>query len=135
MFHTPSSFHSFSNHVQIPASGWTHFAAQGLNESLAFSSVQFSSVAQSCLPLCNPMDCSTPGFPVHHQLLEHTQTHAHQVGDIIQTSYPLWSPSPPTFNLSQHQGLFFQGVSSSHPGGQSIGVSASASVFPMNIQD
>ena len=59
------------------------------------------------------MDCSTPGFPVHHQLLEFTQTHVHQVGDAIQPSHPLSSPSPPAFNLSQHEGLF-QGVSSSH---------------------
>ena len=67
---------------------------------------QFSSVAQSCLTLCSPMDCSTPGFPVHHQLPEFTQTHVHGVGDAIQPSQPLSSPSPPTFNLSQHQGLF-----------------------------
>ena len=75
--------------------------------------VQFSSVTQSCPTLCNPMDCSTPGFPVHHQLLEPTQTHVHWVGDAVQPSYPLSSPSSPAFNLSQHQGLF-QGVSSSH---------------------
>ena len=75
--------------------------------------IQFSSVAQSCPTLCNPMDCSTPGFPVHHQLLELAQTHVHRVGDAIQPSHPLSSPSPPTFNLSQHQGLF-QGVSSLH---------------------
>ena len=74
---------------------------------------QFSSVAQSCLTLCNPMDCSIPGFPVHHQLLEPIQTHAHWVGDAIQPSHPLSSPSSPAFNLSQHQGLF-QWVSSSH---------------------
>ena len=66
----------------------------------------FSSIAQSCPTLCDPMDCSTPGFPVHHQLLELTQTHVHQVGDAIQPSHPLSSPSPPTFSLSQHQGLF-----------------------------
>ena len=64
-----------------------------------------SSVTQSCLTLCKPMDCSTPGFPVHHQLSEFTQTRAHRVGDAIQPSHPLSSPSPPTFNLSQHQGL------------------------------
>ena len=69
-------------------------------------SVQFSSFAQSCLTLCNPMDCSTPGLPVHHQLLELAQTHVHQVSDAIQPSHPLSSPSPPAFNLSQHQGLF-----------------------------
>ena len=66
----------------------------------------FSSVAQSCLTLCDPMDCSTSGFPVHHQFLELTQTHVHQVGNIIQPSHPLPSPSPPALNLSQHQGLF-----------------------------
>ena len=69
-------------------------------------SVQFSSIAQLCQTLCNPMDCSTPGLPVHHQLLEFTQTHVHQVSDAIQPSHPLSSPSPPVFNLSQHQGLF-----------------------------
>ena len=68
--------------------------------------VQFSSVAQSCLTLCNPMNCSTPGLPVHHQLLESTQTHVHQIGDAIQPSHPLSSPLPPALNLSQHQGLF-----------------------------
>ena len=76
-------------------------------------SVQFSPVVQSCLTLCDPMDCSTPGLPVHHQLPEFTQTHVHWVGDAIQPAHPLSSPSPPAFNLSQHQGLF-QWVSSSH---------------------
>ena len=66
---------------------------------------QFSSFTQSCATLCDPMDCSTPGLPVHHQLLEFTQTHVHQVSDAIQTSHPLSSPSPHTFSLSQHQGL------------------------------
>ena len=77
-----------------------------------FSSVQFSSVAQSCLTLCNPMNCSMPGFPVHHLLPEFTQTHVHPVGDVIQPSHPLSSPSPPAPNSSQHQGLF-QWVNSS----------------------
>ena len=67
--------------------------------------IQFSSVTQSCPTLCDSMDCSTPGLPVHHKLLEFTQTHVHQVSDAIQLS-PLLSPSPPTFNLSQHQDLF-----------------------------
>ena len=62
---------------------------------LPYNLIQFSSVAQSYLTLCNPMDCSMPGFPVHHQILEHAQTHVHQVGDAIQPSYPLSSPSPP----------------------------------------
>ena len=75
---------------------------------------QFSSVALSCPTLCaDPMDGSTPGFPVHHQLLELAQTHVHRVGDAIQPSHPLSSPSPSTFNLSQQQGLF-KLVSSSH---------------------
>ena len=76
-------------------------------------SVQFSSVGQSCLTLCDPMNHSTPGLPVHHQHLELTQTHIHWVGDAIQPSHPLLSPSPPAPNLSQHQGLF-QWVNSSH---------------------
>ena len=71
------------------------------------------SVAQACPTLCDPMVCSTAGFPVHQQLLELAQTHVHRVNDAIQPSHPLSSPSPPAFNLSQHQGLF-QGVSSSH---------------------
>ena len=68
--------------------------------------IQFSSVAQSCLTLCNPMNRSTPGLPVHHKLPEFTQTHAHRVGDAIQPTHPLSSPSPPAPNPSQHQGLF-----------------------------
>ena len=68
--------------------------------------VQFSSVTQSCLTLCSPMDCSTPGLCVHHKLPEFTQTHVHWVGDAIQPSHPLSSPSPSIFNFSQHQGLF-----------------------------
>ena len=69
-------------------------------------SVQFSSVAQLCPTLCDPMNCSTPGLPVHHQLPEFTQTHVHQVGDAIQPSHPLLSPSPLAPNPSQHQSLF-----------------------------
>ena len=76
-------------------------------------SVQFSSVAQSCPTLCDPMNHSTPGLPVHHQLLEFTQTHVHRVNDAIQPSHPLLTPSPPTFNLSYHQDIF-KWVSSSH---------------------
>ena len=96
-------------------------------------SVQFSSVAQSCPTLCNPMDCSKPGFLVHHQLPEFTQTHVHLVGDAIQPSHPLLSHSLPTFNLSQHQRLSKSWFFAS--GGQRIGVSASAPVLAMKIQD
>ena len=74
--------------------------------SCVLSTHLFGSVAQPCLTLCDPMDCSTPGFPVHLQLLELAQTHVHQVSDAIQPSHPLSSPSPPVLNLSQHQGLF-----------------------------
>ena len=76
-----------------------------LSDSSLFSSVQFNSVAQLCLSLFDPMDCSTPGFPVHHQLSELAQTHVYQVSEVIQPSHPLSSPSPPAFNLSQRQGL------------------------------
>ena len=83
------------------------------NLNSAFSSVQFNSVTQSCPTLCDPMDCSMPGLSVYHQFPEFTQTHVHWVGDAIQPSHPLSSPSPPAFNLSQHQGLF-KWVSSLH---------------------
>ena len=92
---------------------------------------QFSSVAQSCPTLCDPMNRSMPGLPVHHQLPESTPTHVHRVDDAIQPSHPL---SPPAFSLSQHQGLF-QWVRSLHQVAKNIGVSTSASVLPMNIQD
>ena len=75
--------------------------------------LQFSSVTQLCLTLCDLMNCSTSGLPVYHQLLEFTQTHVHWLGDAIQPPHPLSSPSPPTFNLSQHQGLS-QWVNSSY---------------------
>ena len=99
--------------------------------SILSLSVQFTE-SLIVLTLRDPMDCSMPGFPVHHQVLELTQAHVHWVGDTIQPSHPLSSPSPPAFNLSQHHGLF-QGVSSS--GSQSIRVSTSTSVLVMNIQD
>ena len=82
-------------------------------QTTAFSLDQFSSVTQSCPTLCEPVDCSTPGLPVYHQLPEFTQPHVHWVGDAIQPFHPLSSPSPPTFSLSQHQGPFTW-VSSSH---------------------
>ena len=90
----------------LPASSVHGVARVGHNLATKPPKPQFSSVAQSCLTLCNPMDCSMPGLPVHYQLLKLAQTHAHQVSDAIQPSYPLLSPSPPAFNLSQHQDLF-----------------------------
>ena len=96
-------------------------------------SVQFSTVVQSCSTLYDPMDGSTPGLPVHHQLSEFTQTHVHWVGDAIQPSHPLLSPSPPAFNLPASGS--FQMSQFLTSGGQSIGVSASTSILPMNIQD
>ena len=96
---------------------------------------QLSSVTQSCPTLCHPMDRSTRGLPVHHQLPESTQTHVRQVGDAIQPSHPLSSPSPPALSLSQHQGLF-KWVSSSHQVAEVLEFqSASTSVLPVNIQD
>ena len=80
---------------------------------LLLYSFQFSSVAQLCPTVCDPMNRSTPGLPVYHQLPEFTQTHVHRVGDAIQPSHPLSSPSPPAPNRSQHQGLF-QWINSSH---------------------
>ena len=80
------------------------------------------------------MDCSSPGFPVIHQLLELAQTHVHQVGDAIQPPHPLLAPSPPVFNLSQHQGLF-QGVSSLHQVAEGLELQLQPSVLPMNTQD
>ena len=109
----------------ISAENWTLLGQQILKPSQHF---QFSSVSvsQSCPTLCNPTDCSTPGSLVHHQLWEFTQIHVHWVGEAIQPSHPLSSPSPPAFNLSQHQGLF-RWISSSHQVGQSIGFSFSIS--------
>ena len=105
--------------VQIFTTSWLSFTRwHGMylvrdQPSRKLMAVQFSSVAQLCPTLCEPMDCSMPGLPVHHQLLEPAQTHVHWVGDAIQPSHLLSSPPPPTFNLSQHQGLF-QWVSSLH---------------------
>ena len=98
----PLSFLIFK--IKLNKVGWT---------SGVGSSVQFSSVTQLCLILCDPTSCSTPGLPVRRQLPEFTQTHVHWVGECIQPSHPLSAPSPHAFNLSQHQGLF-QWVSSSH---------------------
>ena len=96
-------------------------------------SVQFSSVTQSCPTLFNPMDCSTPGLPVHHKLLEFTQTHVHWVSDAIQPSHPVipFFSCPQSFPVSGS----FQISQFFTSGGQSIGVSASTSVLPLNSQD
>ena len=110
---------------------WLKYAPKGGTQWVSWkcSSVQFSSVVQSCPTLCDPMNCSSPGLPVHHQLPEFTQTHVHWVSDAIQPSHPLSSPSPPAPNSPQHQSLFpmsqlFTWV------GQSTGVSALASFLP-----
>ena len=96
---------------------------------------QFSSVTQLCLTLCNPMDCSTLGFPIHHQF-PLALTYVHQVGDAIQPSHPLPSPFPPVFNFSSIRVFSDELVLRIRwPSGQSIGASASASVLPVNIQD
>ena len=94
----------FSHHV-APSCCHAHCPSP-TRVPLCFRTVPFSSVAQSCPVLCDPMSRSTPGFPVHHHLREFTLSHVHRVGDAIQPSHPLSSPSPPAFNLSQHQGLF-----------------------------
>ena len=101
---------------------------------LLCSLYQFSSVAQSCPTLCNPMNHSIPGLPAHHQLPEFTQTHVHWVGDAIQPSHPLSSPSPPVPNPSQHQGLFHW-VNSLHEVAKVLEFQLLASVLPMNTQD
>ena len=121
--HTQINIHSFSNWL------FSHTIFV-----LTFISVQFSSVAQSCPTLCDPKDCSMPDLAVHHQLPECTQNHVHWVGDVIQPSHPLLSPSTPALNLSQHQGLF-KWVSSSHQVAKVLGVCVSTSVLPLNIQD
>ena len=108
------SFLSLTYYSGFLISVWTNFPHQQWNTmSLGKISIQFNSVAQLHQTLWDPMDCSTPGLPVHHQFPDPTQTHVHRIGEAIQPSHPLLSPSLPTFNLSQHQGLF-QWVSSLH---------------------
>ena len=102
--------HNWSDLVVAAAGLFTIWATM---EARYLGSVQFSSVAQSYLTLCDPMNCSTPGLPVHHQLPEFTQTHVHRVSDAIQPSHPLLSPFPLAPNPSQHQS-HFQWVNSSH---------------------
>ena len=106
-FPMPNPFAMRLSLIPEPVLGflWDHF--------FHTDSVQFSSVTQSCPTLCDPMNCSMPSLPVHHQFPEFTQTHVHRVGDTIQPSHPLLSPSHPAPNPSQHQSLF-QWVNSSH---------------------
>ena len=118
-------------------SSWDHKNWTGLSNWT--TTIQFSSVAQSCLTLWDSMNCNMPSLPVHYQLPELTQTYVHRVSNAIQPSHPLSSPSPPAFNLSQHQGLF-KWVTSSHQVAkvlefQQLEYWASASVLPMNIQE
>ena len=101
----------FISHTQLKTG--ENISPKNLFQALRYISVQFSSVTQSCVTLCDPMNCSIPGLPVHHQLAKVTQTNVHRVRDAIQPSHPLLSPSPPASNPSQQQGLF-QWVSSSH---------------------
>ena len=100
-----------------------------------FKPLPVSSVSQSCPIVCDPMNHSTLGLPVHHQLPESSQTHVRWVGDAIQPSHPLSAPSPPALSLSFPASGSFQMSQVFAPGGQSIGVSASASVLPVNTQD
>ena len=97
--------------VESMENKWNYF--KNLSFYLLEKATQFSSVTQSCPTLYDPMDCSTPGLPVHHRLQEFTQTHVSWIGDAIQSSHPLLSTSPSTFNRFQHQGLF-KWISSSH---------------------
>ena len=111
-----TQYESICIYSQCPSPGYNphrHLHEFTANRAQNLASVQFSSVAQSCPTLCNPMKRSTPGFPIHHQLPQFTQTHVHRVSDAIQPSHPLSSPSPPAPNPCQHQSLF-QWVNSSH---------------------
>ena len=111
----PVSFFN-SSHDWLGLSAKIMFKGNHSYQLLTYSSqerIQFNSVTQSCPTLCDPMKCSMPGLSVHHQLPELTQTHVHRVSDAIQPSHPLWSPSLPAFNHSQHQDLF-KWISSSH---------------------
>ena len=96
-----------------PTPVWLSEKFHGQRSLVGYSPLDHNSVGQSCPTLCDPMNCSTPGLPVHHQLPEITQTHVHRVSDAIQPSHPLLSPFPPVPNPSQHQSLF-QWVKSSH---------------------
>ena len=124
---------------------WQHipvfFPGKFHGQRMGYSPVWLSSVTQSCPTLYNPVDCSMPGLPVHHQLLELAQTHVRPVSDAIQPSHSLPPPFPPALSLSKEERCFFQMHQGLFPmswlftsGGQGIGASASASVLAMNIQ-
>ena len=112
--HTHTFFFIFTIHIWVRCPHYFLLTDEDAELKIVhLTSPQFSSVTQSCLTLCDPMNRSTPGLPVLHQLPEFTQTHIHRVSDAIQPSHPLSSPSPPAPNPSQHQSLF-QWVNSSH---------------------
>ena len=121
----------FCDSLDLPQLPYSRNSAGAAHSYVYLGSVQFS---QSCLTLCEPMDCSTPGLPVHHQLPEFTQTHLHWVSDAIQPSHPLVIPFSSYLQSFPASGSF-QMSQLFTPGGQSIGVSASTSVLPMNTQD
>ena len=132
----PNTSAKCTNQIEIPIKCFDNRIIQGeiaITLGLRRLCNSVSSVAQSCPTLCDPMNRSMPGLPVHHRFPESTQTHVPWVGDAIQPSHPLSSTSSPALNLSQHQGLF-KWVSSAWCG-QSVWVSASTSVLPMNTQD
>ena len=106
LFPSPGTLqtHGLNPHLMSPTLAGEFFTSS--HREAHVLTLQFSSVTQSCPTLCDPMDCSTPGLPVHHQLPRLTQTHIHQVCDAIQPSHPLLSPSPPAFKFSQHWGIF-----------------------------
>ena len=119
-----NSLWRFFNETSFHSKSWGILHLHWKKHSLVF---QFSSVTRLCLTLCNPVNRSMPGLPVRHQLLEFTQTHVHWVGDAIQPSHSLSSPSPPALNLSQHQGLFIW-VSCSHQVAKVLVVTSSKTV-------
>ena len=136
LFHSPLSRSSRGSSVPLCSlKYWLYFITYLFPTcSLLTRRYCCCSVVQSCLTLCDPMDCSLPGFPVLHHLPELAQIHIHWVSNTIQPFYPLSSPSPPAFNLSQHPGFFLMSWLFAS-GGQCIGASTTASVLPMNIQD
>ena len=124
---THFQYFSFSIRQYLSVTSLMVWRSTFLCSSLFFSSVQFSSVTQSCPTLCNPMNRSTPGLPVHHHLLEFTETHVHRVSDAIKPSHPLSSPFPPAPNPSQHESFPMNQLFAR--GGQSTGVSALAFLY------